>query len=112
MGNKKSLHHLIESMFIVRPPARKIMPSWDLPTVLEFLRGLPFQPAQGASLRDLTLKMVFFIAMASGRRCSELHTLAIGKNIIFGDLGVTLHFYPGFLAKNERSNFTASPIFL
>ena len=112
VGNNRSLNFLIEGMFIKRPPVRKIMPSWDLPTVLEFLRGPPFEPAQAASLRDLTLKTVFLIAMASGRRSSELHALAIGKYVVFGKLGVTLYFCPGFLAKNERSNFTATPLFL
>ena len=95
---------LIEVMFW-ETPVRKIMPSWDLPTVLEFLRSLLFEPAQTASLWDLPLKTVFLIAMASGRRSSELHELAIGKYVVFGKLGVTLHFCPGFLATNERSDF-------
>ena len=95
-----------------RPRVRNIWPSWDLPKVLEFLRGRPFEPMQSASLRDLTLKTIFLIAIASGRRCSELHALAIGRFMVFSNEGVTLYFRPGFLAKNERSDFSASPLFL
>ena len=112
MSNNRSLHFLIEDMFIERPLVRKIMPSWDLPRVLEFLRSPPFEPAQTASLWDLALKTVFLIAMASGHRSSELHALAISKYVVFCKLGVTLYFCPGFLAKNERSDFTATPLFL
>lgn len=112
VGSNESLHLLIEGMFIQRPPNRKILPAWDLPTVLRFLKDPPFEPAQAASLRSLTLKSVFLIALASGRRCSEIHALCIGRNIVFSERGATLYFCPGFLAKNERSNFTAKPIFL
>jgi hypothetical protein len=32
--------------------------------------------------------------------------------MVFSKAGVTLHFRPGFLAKNERSDFSANPIFV
>ena len=67
---------------------------------------------QSASLRNLTLKTLFLIAIASGRRCSELHALVIGGRTVFSNAGVTLYFKLGFLAKNEISNFLASPLFI
>ena len=108
----RPLKLLIEGMSNERPRLRNIWPSWDLPKVLEFLGGPPFEPLQSASLRDLTLKTLFLIAVASGRRCSELHALAINSFMVFSHDGVTLYFRPGFLAKNERSNFSATPLFL
>jgi integrase len=110
--NNQTLKLLIEGMLITRPRVRNIWPSWDLPTVLEKLKVEPYEPIQAASLRDTALKTIFLIAVASGRRCSELHALSIGRFIVFGQNGATLYFRPSFLAKNERSDFTSSPLFL
>jgi hypothetical protein len=99
-------------MNISRPIARKVWPSWDLPIVLQKLNEAPFEPIQSASLRDVALKTSFLLAIASGRRCSELHALAVGRRIVFSNAGVTLYFRPGFLAKNEHSDFSANPIFI
>lgn len=110
--NNLSLKFLIEGMEITRPKERHIWPSWDLPTVLKYLNESPFEPLQSAPIRSLAMKTLFLIALASGKRCSELHALAIGKCAIFSNAGVTLYFRPGFLVKNERSNFSAKPIFL
>jgi len=65
-----------------------------------------------ATIRDTAVKTAFLIAIASGRRASEIHALAIGNHTVFSKRGVTLYFRPKFLAKNERSNFRASPISL
>ena len=118
-GNKirdsESLDFLIEGMNIERPRPKRIMPAWDLPTVLTYLNNDPFEPIQHASLRDLSIKTVFLIAMASGRRCSEIHALSIGEFTVFGSTGVTLHVRPNFLSnmsKTERSDFVPTPIFL
>ena len=103
---------LLEGMNISRPMDRKVWPSWDLHIVLDKLNQAPFEPIESASLRDVALKTLFLIAMASGRRCSELHALSVGSRTVFSKSGVTLYFRPGFLAKNERSDFSAKPIFL
>jgi integrase len=110
--NNQTLKLLIEGMLIARPRVRNIWPSWDLPTVLDKLELAPFEPIQSASLRDTALKTIFLLALATGRRCSELHALAVGRFIVFGQNGATLYFRPGFLAKNERSDFSSAPLFL
>ena len=102
---------MIEGMNNVRPQ-RKIMPEWDLGTVLNNLNQSPYEPLQSASAKDLTVKTAFLIAIASGKRCSELHALATGNHIVFGNQGATLHFRPDFLAKNERSDFSMTPLFI
>ncbi len=112
IADSKVIHFLVEGMNIERPRKRRIMPSWDLPLVLKYLNQSPFEPIQSASLRDMSIKTAFLLAMASGRRCSELHALSIGEFTVFSKRGVHLHFRPGFLAKNERSDFVASPLFL
>ena len=110
--NNQTLHFLIEGMANVRPKKRNIWPSWDLPLVLSKLSKNPYEPVQAAAPRDVALKTAFLIALASGRRCSEIQALSIGRFMVFSKAGVTLHFRPNFLAKNERSDFSAKPIFL
>lgn len=106
------LKFLIEGMAITRPRIRNIWPSWDLVTVLAYLKKAPFEPLEAATLRDAALKTAFLIAIASGRRCSEIHALTIGSHIVWSNSGVTMYFRPDFLAKNERSDFVAAPLFL
>ena len=106
------IRQLLNGMFNSRPPPRKLVPAWDLNTLLNFLKDPPFEPLSSASLEDLTHKVVVLVALACGRRCSELHALAVGDHLTLSRAGATLYFRPGFLAKNERSSFTASPIFL
>ena len=49
-----------------------VLLQWDLGIVLEALSKHPYEPLREASLKHLTLKTVFLLAMASARRCSEL----------------------------------------
>jgi len=108
----RSIHFLIEGMNNKRPPVRKIMPEWDLGTVLKHLNGSPYEPLQSADIRDLTVKTVFLVTIASGRRCSEIHALTSGDHVVFSKRGVTLHVSADFLAKNETSSFSMSPLFI
>ncbi len=108
-----SLKLLIEGFHNTRPPARKLWPEWDLDVVLDALNDVPFEPALAATLRDFTIKTSFLLALSSGRRASELHALAIGDHMVWHHRGgVSLYFRPSFLAKNERSGFSAAPISL
>ena len=108
----RSLHFIMEGMNNVRPPVRKIMPEWDLGTVLSHLSKSPYESLQSADIGIWLSRLHFLIAIASGRRGSEIHVLATGDHIVFGNRGTTLHFRPEFLAKNERSDFTMSLMFL
>ena len=66
------LHDLLRS-FRVEAPIRSVTPlAWNLLTVLEFLKSPIFEPLQQASLRDLTRKTLFLIALASEKRAASL----------------------------------------
>ena len=106
-----SLSLLLDGMFNERPPERKVVPPWDLNTVLEYIKGPPFEPLSKATLKYVTLKAAFLLALASGRRCSELHAVSKSASV-FTNNGATLFLRPDFLAKNERSTFRHSPLFL
>ena len=54
-----------------------VLPHWDLGIVLEALSKPPYEPLREASLKHLTLKAVFLLAMASALRRSELQALVL-----------------------------------
>ncbi len=53
----------------------KPIPNWDLALVLDHLSKAPFEPIHRASLKNLTLKTVFLLTLASAKRSSEIHAL-------------------------------------
>lgn len=111
--NSPILTDIIRSMELEKPTPSHIVPQWDLSLVLRVLKEAPFEPLSSCKPRELTLKTVFLLALASGRRRSELHAL-LGSNdaVRFAPdaSSVTLHFFPGFLAKNQIPSVASSPI--
>ena len=104
---------LIANMKLERPPPIRTVPSWDLAVVLNYLMGPPFEPMEKASIKDLTLKTVFLVALASARRVSEIQALDFNsmRFLTQGDQhSVELAFCPGFLAKNQSRDKQAEPI--
>lgn len=111
VGRNKVLSDMISAFFISRPPVRKLVPNWSLQLVLLKLCDLPFEPLAKADLKWLTLKTVFLVAVASGRRVSSLHALSVGEgHLRENQSGTTLIPSPGFLAKNESINYMAKSI--
>ena len=84
-------------------------------SVLEALAKPPYEPLQEASLKHLTYKTVFLLAMASGERRSELQALVLDSKYLqykTQGSGVTIYFNPEFMRKNERSSQTNDPWFI
>ena len=59
-----------------------VLPQWDLGIVLEALSKPPYEPLPEVSLKHLTLKTIFLIAMASAGRRSELQALVFDAQYI------------------------------
>ncbi|XP_060546579.1 uncharacterized protein LOC132711485 [Pantherophis guttatus] len=84
----------------IRPPAIHRYPSWDLPKVLRALTGPPFEPLQDVSLKYLSFKVAFLVAVTSARRISEMAALSIRKELcIFHQDRVVLRLDPSFIPK-------------
>jgi len=75
LGKNSDIGSLLANFARDTPTTVKASPKWDLSVVLKMLTGGPFEPLEDSSLKWLTLKTVFLLALASGRRRGELHAL-------------------------------------
>ena len=108
-----AIHHLLRGMFIQRPPVKRLIPSWDLSSVLRLLAGPPFEPLSNASLMHLTIKLAFLLAVSTSRRGSELKALSIdGGHMRWEPHGIRLIPALGFLTKNQSTSFQPPDIFV
>ena len=97
-----NLAHLLDSFHRDRPKGRRGIPSWNLSLVLHQLTKAPFEPLKEASLKHLTFKTVFLLALGSSKRRSEIHAWQ-HKNIRHQSdwSKVSLFPSPSFLSKNQ-----------
>ena len=75
-----NLTRLLDSFHRDRSKGQRGIPFWNLSLVLHQLTKAPFEPIKEASLKHLTFKTVFLLALGSGKRRSEIHTRQ-NKNI-------------------------------
>ena len=80
ISKDENLTRLLDSFHRDRPKGRRGIPSWNLSLVLHQLTKAPFEPIKEASLKHLTFKTVFLLALDSGKRRSEIHAWQ-SKNI-------------------------------
>ena len=94
------LHDLLQS-FKVEAPVRSVQPpSWDLNTVLCFLRSSSFEPLFDLSLCLLSKKVLFLLSLTTAKRVSELQTLSWVVSV--SSEGAT-SYVQEFLAKTESA---------
>ena len=95
------LQDLLRS-FKVEAPCRAIRPpAWDLLKVLDYLRSSVFEPLSNASLRDLTHKTLFLVALATAKRVGEIQ--ALSRFVSFSSSAAGVSYVPEFLAKTETA---------
>ena len=111
----ESLHDLLSGFKRIRGKEKKRPVPWDIALVLEFLKSARFADWQKVTLEDLTIKTVFLIALASGKRRGELHALT-REGVVNAQAGDGKVLYPkeGFLSKAHLRNDLASlkPVFI
>ena len=102
VSKDENLTRLLDSFHRDRPKGRRGIPSWNLSLVLHQLTKAPFEPLKEASLKHLTFKTVFLMALGSGKRRSEIHAW-LHKNIRHQTdwSKVSLYPSPSFLSKNQ-----------
>ena len=112
-GKNEFLSLMVKNFCLERPRQRRLVPSSNLALVLRTLQFPPFEPLSLASFKFLTWKCCFLLALASGRRRSEIHALSIADSCLrfsADNSSVTLLTDPSFLAKNQLSDKGSGPI--
>ena len=95
------MHDLLRS-FKVEAPCHTVRPPlWDLEAVLCYLRSPIFEPLASSSLRDLTRKTLFLVALATAKRVGEIQ--ALSRVVSFSSSSAGLSYVPEFLAKTETA---------
>ena len=93
VSKDENLTRLLDSFHRDRLKGRRGIPSWTKP---------PFEPLRKASLKHLTFKTVFLLAVGSGKRRNEIHAW-LNRNIRHQADWSKVSLYPSksFLAKNH-----------
>ena len=86
VGQLPIVKRFMKGIYELRPSLPKYTATWDLSTVLNYLR-------KGASLsvlslKELTVKLTFLLTLLSGQRCQTVKFFSI-KNMEFSDLKCT-----------------------
>ena len=102
VSKDENLSRLLDSFHRDRPKGRRGIPSWNLSLVLHQLTKAPFDSLKEASLKHLTFKTVFLLALGSGKRRSEIHAW-LHKNIRHQSDWSKVFLYPSpsFLSKYQ-----------
>ena len=94
------LKDFLKGALIKKPPVRDPTPTWDLPIVLMTLSNPPFEPIDQISLKYLTWKTAFLLAICSANRVHELKAMDVRPTYCeFTPRGVTLRTNPTFRPK-------------
>ena len=73
----------MKGIFELRPALPRYHTTWDVSKVLDFFRKQPMPFA--LTLKDLTVKVIFLMALLSGQRCQTIHLLTTDNIILDGD---------------------------
>ena len=80
ISKDENLTRLLESLHRDKSKGNRGIPSWNLSLLLNQLTKASFEFLKEASLKHLTFKTVFVVALGSGKRRSEIHAW-LRKNI-------------------------------
>ena len=102
IAQSSDLHRLLSSFHRDRPKSSRNLPKWNLSVVLNELTKAPFEPMKDTDLKHLTLKTAFLLALASGKRRSEIHAWVANKVANLGQWEKVFLFPSSdFIAKNQ-----------
>ena len=67
----------MKGVFNARPTRARYLATWDVQTVLSYLKQLA--PVRLISLKDLTIKLVMLLALTTGQRGQTFHLLDLSN---------------------------------
>ena len=112
IAHDPDLHRLLSSFHRDRPKSSRNLPKWNLSVILNELTKAPFEPMKATDLKHLTLKTAFLLALASGKRCSEIYVWVTNKVSNLGQLEkVALFPSSDFIAKNQLARESSQSVY-
>ena len=75
VGEHPLVRRLLKGVFNVRPPKKKLVPSWSVQKVLDTLAE--WSPSAQLDLKTLTYKTAMLVSLATAKRCSSLSLLSV-----------------------------------
>ena len=99
LGEHPLVTRFMRALFLKRPPSTEPRWSWDMASVLGYVRDLG-QPSD-LTLRQLVAKLAFLIAVFSARRVADLPLLRISPKYLQRTASAAV-FQPAFGAKQDR----------
>ena len=112
VSSNTDLSTLLKGIFVVAARPRTLRETWDLPTVLKYLVGPPFEPLHAAPLKSVAIKTAFLIQLASARRVSWVHSCRIDPSHLRWENGGVRLLPSLLLDKKQSLYFTPSSVFL
>ena len=102
ISQSSDLNRLLSSFHRDHPKSSRNLPKWNLSVVLSELTKAPFEPMKDTDLKHLAIKTVFLLALACGKRRSEIHAWVANKVSNLGQWEkVALFPSSDYIAKNQ-----------
>ena len=102
ISQSSDLNRLLSSFHRDLPKSSRNLPKWNISVVVNELTKAPFEPMTDTDLKHLTLKTAFLLALASGKRRSEIHAWVANKVSYLGQWEkVALFPSSNFISKNQ-----------
>ncbi|XP_044128693.1 uncharacterized protein LOC122922220 isoform X1 [Bufo gargarizans] len=100
LADHRWIKRFIRAARRLRPTLRSRSPTWDLNLVLNNLMCSPFEPLEDCSIKLLSFKTAFLIAITSAKRLGEIQALSIREPYLtITEDKIVLKLDPGFLPK-------------
>jgi hypothetical protein len=111
VGQHPYIIRLLRGIFNLRAPVKKLAPEWDISKVLKILQKYPFEPLTKTSLKFLSYKTVFLVAITTFRRCADIQSLKLGDGNVAVHKDGILFLRQG-LSKQDRPGHSGSRIWV
>ena len=102
ISQSSELNRLLSSVHVDHPKSSRNLPKWNLSVVLNELTKAPFERMKDTDLKYVNLKTASLLALASGKRRSEIHDWVANKVSNLGQWEkVALFPLSDFIAKTQ-----------
>ena len=102
LGEHHALRDLLRFFAVERPRVPLVPPSWGLDIALKHLMSSAYEPLGSLSLRTLTKKTLFLVALATAKRVGELQALSRQVSFRGEDMYVSYLLYCALFAPSVR----------